>query len=416
MRDSLSGHVPSSAAHHMRDVAIFDNVLSPSTLFKLRRLLGSSHSATIFDRHERSSNRTRSSRRSWSDLEHVVDSLLTELGDSSRYAELWARSRWSNLGLHRDLDEPLVRRECGRQRSPFNAHVLYVAVARGQSAPTAVFREAGPPPPNRTVTGGAPHRLDGVLVVPAVRGRLLRFAGSRLHAVPAPRLQWLGSAECLETMDPSDLTRYERRVVLFNTWGDPTLHGAYGRARGARRAATPTSVRGGRLGRRSFTTATRATARRGHTGSRTHLPDAEQTGSSRIRCEPRAAWSPVTVQTASPEEHSTEGPRLPITLPMMGTRCRRDCEQRNLTSIAALSRLRAALLAPTQPTLVSLGQPRRELSASLQVGDGERACTAVDAAEGGRGANVPANISVGDCYCMCDCRCARPAHPSPFIT
>ena len=51
----------------------------------------------LFDRHERSSNRTSSSRRSWSDLEHVVDSLLTELGDSSRYAELWARSRWSNL-------------------------------------------------------------------------------------------------------------------------------------------------------------------------------------------------------------------------------------------------------------------------------------------------------------------------------
>ena len=96
----------------------------------------------------------------------------------------------------------------------------------------------------------------------------------------------------------------------------------------------------------------------------------------------------VTVQTASPEEHPTEGPRLPITLPMMGT-CRRDCEQRNLTSIAALSRLRA-LLASTQPhssAPVSLG----ELSASLQAGDGKAAHSG-RRCRGGRGANVPANI------------------------
>ena len=92
-------------------------------------------------------------------------------------------------------------------------------------------------------------------------------------------------------MDPSDLTRYERRAVPFNTWGDSTLHGAYGRGRGARRAATPTSVRGGRLGRRSHD---------GNESDGEKRAYQQQDAPSRCRasryqqdcCEPRAGVSP----------------------------------------------------------------------------------------------------------------------------
>jgi hypothetical protein len=58
-----------------------------------------------------------------------------------------------------------------------------------------------------------------LITVPCVPGRLLRFQGDYLHAVPRPTDLWLlkfvqGSSEFTPEED------WGRSVVLFNTWGD----------------------------------------------------------------------------------------------------------------------------------------------------------------------------------------------------
>ena len=134
-------------------VSVHDGVLTQESLRALRGLVRT-RSAKIFDRRRRHNDT----------LETLVDALLRQLGDRSAFAEYWTRHEWGNLGLHRDLDEGLVRKNCGRQRSPHHAHVLYVSVALGLAAPTCVFSEEGA---DMNRTGGVPHRLDGVYCVRA---------------------------------------------------------------------------------------------------------------------------------------------------------------------------------------------------------------------------------------------------------
>lgn len=60
--------------------------------------------------------------------------------------------------------------------------------------------------------------LDDVelVTVPAVVGRLLRFEGSILHAVPRPADLWLLPFTKYGPREPE--SEYGRSVVLFNTW------------------------------------------------------------------------------------------------------------------------------------------------------------------------------------------------------
>lgn len=74
-------------------------------------------------------------------------------------------------------------------------------------------------------------QLERLTIVPAVTGRLLRFDGHLLHAVPRPALAYLDAEEGGSNLevwtrrrpnpnDPADpeRTNCRRSVLLFNTW------------------------------------------------------------------------------------------------------------------------------------------------------------------------------------------------------
>ena len=114
-------------------------------------------------------------------LEAALDSFLDAVGDSSAVVEYWRRGRWEHVQAHYDLDELLARR--GRYAHPINGHVLYLDVGDLVVGPTALFWT------DTSVPDG--HHRHRLTTVPAVRGRVLRFNGSLLHAVPRPHDAWL---------------------------------------------------------------------------------------------------------------------------------------------------------------------------------------------------------------------------------
>ena len=149
-------------------------------------------------------------------LESALHSVLTELGDDSPIVEYWWRDEWENIDAHADVDEFLFEDE-GTLRYPTNAHVLYLNVGESVRGPTVVW--------DRVDDAECGARAFGPLTaVPARTGRLLRFQGDRMHAVPRPPDLWLecdltaqakAEAAHAEVAHNDDLTR---SVVLFNTW------------------------------------------------------------------------------------------------------------------------------------------------------------------------------------------------------
>ena len=141
-------------------------------------------------------------------LEHAIDSALTALGDGAAAVEYWYRDEHMNLDAHVDLDEVAFDETesetgcagaAGREHhlmSPAASHVLYLRVRedlRGR-APTVLFpgAERGRAIANSCNAGhgdeaaseSAPSAGVDLVTVPAVQGRLLRFPGNVLHAVP----------------------------------------------------------------------------------------------------------------------------------------------------------------------------------------------------------------------------------------
>jgi hypothetical protein len=145
-------------------------------------------------------------------IEQTLDSILTELNDSSPFVEYWTRKEWRSIQAHADVDEYRAKQEQEQQsdnteemplfRYPQNGHVLYLQVGNQVRGPTCVFenRKSGGDLIRRELTekgkivddDDADDADDVELVtVPAVPGRLLRFQGDYLHAVPRPTDLWL---------------------------------------------------------------------------------------------------------------------------------------------------------------------------------------------------------------------------------
>jgi hypothetical protein len=94
--------------------------------------------------------------------------------------------------------------------------VLYLQVGRQVRGPTCLF-------PHRSSGGDLirGNKVLDVVTVPAVVGRLLRFEGSMLHAVPRPTDLWLlPFVQGVAMNEPEE--EWGRSVILFNTWlGSP---------------------------------------------------------------------------------------------------------------------------------------------------------------------------------------------------
>jgi len=137
--------------------------------------------------------------------EHFVESLLRELGETCEAVEYWGRNHWSAVVAHCDIDERAAR-ETGELRYPSSVIIAYLEVERGLRAPTVLWTPCGDG--------------DALCAVPAVTGRLLRFDGEMLHAVPQPLRQHFVSAAAAEEEDAAAASRahHVRRVLVVNCW------------------------------------------------------------------------------------------------------------------------------------------------------------------------------------------------------
>lgn len=155
-------------------------------------------------------------------VESLINSLLASANDISPIVEYWWRDEWLNLELHRDLDERLASQN-GPVRYPDYAHVLYLSVGEQARGPTILLRDS--------IESDKKGFFDEISIVPAVAGRLLRFPGNMMHAVPRPSLAYLDPAEGGTNVElwtrrrPTDendpeCSIFRRSVLLFNTWTD----------------------------------------------------------------------------------------------------------------------------------------------------------------------------------------------------
>jgi len=166
-------------------------------------------------------------------IEQTLDSILTELNDDAKYVEYWTRREWRSIHAHADVDEYRAKEEqkLGEINDfcyPRNGHVLYLQVGNQVRGPTCVFlnRRSGGDLLRKQLNGSEIDELNvaeedkvELITVPAVPGRLLRFQGDYLHAVPRPTDFWLLKfVKGSPTFEPEE--EWGRSVVLFNTWND----------------------------------------------------------------------------------------------------------------------------------------------------------------------------------------------------
>ena len=225
MNRRIRGSFDHSTAHHnrltssvfaLKSVKVFDGVLDDVTCKNVDyqvKFGGLGHSVFLRESPCRTS------------VESVIDSILTSAGDDSPIVEYWWREEWMNLEMHRDLDEKLAVQQ-GPVRFPNHAHVLYLNVGEQVNGPTVVLHDS---------SDRSKKSFDKISVVPALTGRLLRFDGDMMHAVPRPPLAYFDEAEGgtnlelwnrrrpVDENDP-ELSVFRRSVLLFNTWSDVPPH------------------------------------------------------------------------------------------------------------------------------------------------------------------------------------------------
>jgi hypothetical protein len=267
--------------HHQEEVRVFDNVFSEDVCRQLHELAvehdsRNGDSGSIFDFQSTCMNGSGDDEGlvRKTPLEWALASFLAELeasmgrgaanGDAdtnnhptrTTTVEVWSRDEYKNLEAHCDIDERELENE-GTIRCPDWAHVLYVQVHKQRVVgPTCVFTD------QRGGWKGSSNEHDddkniddtttsttSLVTVPAVQGRVLRFPGNVMHAVPKPVHRWLLSdweeRELVSADEKEDFEAWtddededddeeeeeeeeiERSVILFNTWSDRPPQGVH---------------------------------------------------------------------------------------------------------------------------------------------------------------------------------------------
>lgn len=221
-----------SASSSKPQVTVWDNVIPQNVLSKLHEeasKTGLGHKA--FTRpisHFEDTTRPL--------IELVLDKILSEIEvdsqqqstkNSTQFVEYWTRQEWRHIEAHADVDENLAKEQDKDLalssiseipfRFPTNGHVLYLKVGSEVKGPTCLF-------PDKSSGGDLldpKNDEEGIdlVIVPAVEGRLLRFDGKFLHAVPRPADLWfLSFVKGAPQYTPEET--WGRSVILFNTWYD----------------------------------------------------------------------------------------------------------------------------------------------------------------------------------------------------
>lgn len=159
------------------------------------------------------------------------ETLLTSTDRDMMIVEYWSREDYINMDAHSDIDELLLGDE-GILRFPDFGHVLYLEIDPKIRGPTVVFSQYGGWTATNDNEGKQIEKESlQLLTVPAVSGRILRFPGSAMHAVPKPPTLWFQSPEKQEEILEAEDCNYrrwdegededdipERSVILFNVW------------------------------------------------------------------------------------------------------------------------------------------------------------------------------------------------------
>ena len=207
----LTASIPPSAATS-NNVRVFDNAIPTET----RAILHQEASASGLGHKVFSRDNIASTAIATTPLEQTLHQLLLQLSDTSPYVEYWCRQEWRHIEAHADVDENLAKNQRDAEfRYPTHGHVLYLQVGSDVRGPTCIFEDV--------TSGGdlaassSTTTTKNLLTIPAVEGRLLRFPGDWLHAVPRPTDIWLRSfVQGSPTFTPEE--QWGRSVILFNTW------------------------------------------------------------------------------------------------------------------------------------------------------------------------------------------------------
>lgn len=153
-------------------------------------------------------------------LEQFLNGILTEIypnvTEPTYHVEFWSRSDWLHVPAHQDMDEAWERQTESRPSTPLRypetGHVLYLQMGRKTQGPTLVWNASR----GGDMIYGPSSYASQMIAVPAVEGRLLRFQGHLLHAVPRPAdVFW---TRAFDQEGSNDSWEYQRSVLLFNTW------------------------------------------------------------------------------------------------------------------------------------------------------------------------------------------------------
>ena len=158
-------------------------------------------------------------------LELAIDSTLAALNDTSRVVEYWSREEYLNIDAHADVDEGELEDE-GEIRCPTFGHVLYLQADESVRGPTFVFDKMEGWERGESQDNGRASNTE-MVTVPCVPGRVLRFDGRAMHAVPKPFDRYLLAEEEEKSLREEEAELYGdedddelRSVLLFNTWSD----------------------------------------------------------------------------------------------------------------------------------------------------------------------------------------------------
>jgi hypothetical protein len=343
------------------DVYVYDGVFPPSAceeLYYLASLRGDDGSS-IFTRPPHNE-------KPLTPLEHAIDSALVELDDTSKLVEYWSRDEYMNIDAHVDIDEMQLEEE-RTLRCPKVAHVLYLQVQTGLRGPTCVF-------PDKKKGWGIDIDDDAtgvdLVTVPAVQGRILRFPGSAMHAVPRPANRWLLSRveeralrdqeeeeqflneSSLEEEDDDDWDEdddedededVERSVLLFNTWPDdePPPRGVNG---DYATGALPDGIELDEEDAADFSKTQEA--QRLAEWEEEYGPNAQK-----IRCHARSEWQNVGIQIRAAEPESVKDE---LRICLMGKKKRRVYFKKIARLAGPASALQMALMKEKEVSLFRL--------------------------------------------------------------
>lgn len=182
-------------------ISVFDNVLSPACRAELTSDALYDIGPDVYRRDQGAA----------SPQDVLIESIISGLGggfNSTREVEWWGKSIYESVEAHRDVDEEAASAR-GERRYPTHSLIVYLDVEAGVRGPTCVWVPTGDDDDD--------NGRSALMVVPAIPGRLLVFAGELLHGVPCPALSWLDPVPAHKTKRSGPAMR---RVLVLNLWDD----------------------------------------------------------------------------------------------------------------------------------------------------------------------------------------------------